>query len=165
MHDEYYAQVQEKYQSRDFDALFQTLLSIAEIIGRDEALALLERCAIEKRQAWVDRHLDLLERTGNPVVDGYRAFYEVYLGVSAPVYGEIIEQDDTHMVARWWNTCPLLDVCGAMGLETREICRKTYEKPVQVFLSRIDPRLRFSRNYNRIRPHTPYCEETITLVE
>jgi hypothetical protein len=36
---------------------------------------------------------------------------------------------------------------------------------VQVFISRIDPQLRFQRNYDALRPYTPYCEEIITLVE
>lgn len=170
MDDHYYDQVKEKYQEEkyqdgDLRPLFETLLSIAETIGHDPALALLERCAIEKRQAWLDQHLDSFERTGNPVEDGYRLFYEIYLGVSAPDDGEIVEQYDQRMVTRWWNACPLLDFWVEMELDTREICRKTYEKPVQIFLERIDPRLRFIRNYDRIRPHLPYCEETIALEE
>jgi hypothetical protein len=42
---------------------------------------------------------------------------------------------------------------------------KSYHKPVQAFLSKIDPRLRFDRNYEALRPHTVYCEEIITLEE
>jgi propanediol dehydratase small subunit len=34
---------------------------------------------------------------------------------------------------------------------------------VQEFLQRIDPRLRFDRNYTALRPYRDYCEELITL--
>ena len=78
---------------------------------------------------------------------------------------EIVEQVDRKMVTRWWNHCPTLETCQKLGLDTREICRKAYHKPVQAFLSKIDPRLRFDRNYEALRPHTAYCEEIITLEE
>jgi len=71
----------------------------------------------------------------------------------------------TRLVSRWWNQCPTLDACQQLGLDTREICNKGYHKSVQVFLSRIHPRLRFDRNYDALRPHAPYCEEIFTLEE
>jgi hypothetical protein len=167
MTNDHFARVAQAYQNRDDDfmALMQTVLSAADDIGINAALALLERCAIDRRLAWIERSLDALELTGDPVQDAYRVFYEVYLGVSAPEDGEIVAQSATRMVTRWWNACPLLDACVKLGLDTREICRKTYEQPVQVMFSKIDPRLKFARNYDRIRPHAPYCEEIIALDE
>jgi hypothetical protein len=64
---------------------------------------------------------------------------------------------------RWWNACPTLDACTKLGLDTREVCRKAYQCPVQEFLKRIHPKLRFDRNYEHIRPYAAYCEEIITL--
>ena len=167
MNEKYYQIVKHQYRSsrEDFTELFQTILSIADKIGLDNALECLEQCIIEKRLSWLDKHLETLEKTGNPLTDAYRIFYEIYLGISALKDGEIIEKRDRKLVTRWWNYCPTLEACKKLGLDTREICRKVYHKPVQVFLSKIDSKLRFDRNYDALRPHTPYCEEIITLEE
>ncbi len=131
----------------------------------DEALSYLERCRIEKRLSWLDKNLESMARTGNPLDDAVRIFYEVYLGLSIPEDGEIIERTDTRLVTRWWNQCPTLEACKNLGLDTRQVCTKAQHAPVQVFLSRIDPRLKFDRDYDRLRPLGPYCEEIITLEE
>ncbi|MFQ5867568.1 MAG: hypothetical protein ACE5IT_06195 [bacterium] len=167
MKDEYYGLILEKYQDkeRDFGGLFQTILSIANEIGLEKALEYLERCVIEKRLAWLHDSLDKIKRTGDAVEDGYRIFYEKYLGISVPKDGEIVEKTDKKFVMRWWNHCPILEVCRKLGLDTRIVCKKSYHRPVQIFLSRINPKLKFDRNYDCIRPYSPYCEETITLEE
>jgi tRNA(adenine34) deaminase len=167
MDDRHFRLVKAKYDSRgeDHSDLFQTILAIAQESSLDAALACLERCAIEKRTAWLEKNLESLQLTADPVGDAYRIFYQTYLGVSAPEDGEIVERAPDRMVTRWWNRCPTLDACQRLGLDTREICRKAYHMPVQVFFSRIHPGLRFDRNYEVLRPHTPYCEEIITLEE
>jgi len=165
MNDKYHDLVDYQYRNSGGDStrLFLTLLSLAGEIGWDDALGCLERCVVEKRLAWLDENRGTLERTGNPLLDGYKAFYEVYLGVSTPEHGEIVAATDKSLVTRWWNPCPTLEACRKLGLDTREICQKVYHAPVQVFLAEIDPRLRFARNYAALRPYAPYCEEIITL--
>jgi tRNA(adenine34) deaminase len=165
MNRKYYQLVKHQYESsrENSTELFQTVLSIAEEVGLDDVLECLQQCVIEKRLSWLDRNIKALEKTGNPLIDGYKIFYESYLGLSIPQDGEIIEATDRQLVTRWWNYCPTLEACQKLGLDTREICKKVYHKPVQVLLSKIDPRLRFKRNYDALRPYTPYCEETIAL--
>ncbi len=167
MEDRYYQLIFEKYRRReqDFDELFRDVLSVADEIGLEKALGYLERCVIEKRLVWLDDSLDKVEKTGDVVEDGYRIFYERYLGISVPKDGEVVDKTDKKMVMRWWNYCPVLEACKKFGLDTRVVCKKAYHKPVQIFLSRIDPKLKFDRNYDSIRPYTPYCEEIITLEE
>jgi hypothetical protein len=143
--------------------LFRAILEIAQEIGPERALTYLERCVTEKRLLWLEENLDKLDRSGNPLLDGYRAFYEVYLGVSAPADGQVVEVAEGRLVTRWWNRCPTLEACQALGLDTREVCAKAYHRPVEAFLARIDPRLGFERNYEALRPYTCYCEEAITL--
>jgi len=157
--------IRQCYQSPRSDSvsLFQLVYSVAGEIGIEQALACLERCVIEKRLAWLDQNLPHLERTANPLLDGYRLFYENYLGLSVPRDGEVVEQTAQKMVTRWWNPCPTLEACQKLGLDTRAICRKVYHRPVQVFLTKIHPRLRFERNYQAIRPHQAYCEEILRL--
>lgn len=165
--EEYYDLIKKQYQNSagDSTTLFQTLLSVAHEIGFDKALAYLEQCVTEKRLAWLQTNLENLAKTGSPVFDGYRLFYEVYLGVSVPQDGQIVEQTEQKMVMRWWNPCPTLEACQKLGLDTREICKQVYHQPVQAFLAKIDPRLRFDRNYEALRPQRAYCEEIISLAE
>jgi hypothetical protein len=164
MNDRHYRLVRRQYYRRDSVKLLQTVIDIGREIGIVNALALLERCVTEKRLAWMDAHEEALKRTGDPIADGFRAFYETYLGI-LPQYGEIVEATPSKMVTRWWNPCPTLEACKEVGLDTRLVCRHAYHRPVDAFLARIDPRLRFERNYDIIRPHAPHCEEILLLEE
>ena len=163
--DNYYQRISQAYRNTagDHTSLFQTLSSIADEIGWDSALTYLEQCVIEKRLAWLEKNLPTIEPRDNPLLDAYRLFYEIYLGVSMPEDGEVIEQTENKLVMRWWNHCPTLEVCQKFGLDTREICQKAYHQPVQRFMEKVHPNLRFERNYQALRPYTPYCEEIITL--
>jgi tRNA(adenine34) deaminase len=147
----------------DLTDLFETILAVARDIGMDRALQYLEQCVIEKRSAWLD--INLKRRSTNPLDDGYKLFYERYLGLSVPSDGIIVSSTNHRMVMRWTNPCPTLQACMLLGLDTREICKKAYHEPVQYFLTRIDPRLRFKRNYAALRPYTTYCEEIFELEE
>jgi hypothetical protein len=162
---DYYERIHHKYINAQGDstALFQELLSVADEIGLDQAFALLENCVIDKRIAWATQNLGKFKTTKQPALDGYRWFYEVYLGLSTPEHGQIVEQSPQKIVSRWWNSCPTLDACQALGLDTREICKKVYHQPVQALLVQIHPNLRFERNYACIRPYTVYCEEIIYM--
>jgi hypothetical protein len=159
--------IKNQYENSQGDStqLFEAILSAAEEIGLEAALEYLEQCVIEKRAAWLERNEKSIKRTGNPLSDGYKAFYESYLGLSIPEDGEIVEASERRIVMRWWNKCPTLDACRALGLDTREICNKVYHQPVQMMLSKIDARLRFERNYAALRPYKPYCEESVELEE
>ena len=162
-----YERIKSKYINSQGDStdLFKDIISVADEIGFEQALAYLEDCVIEKRKAWIKKHLDEFKEPKQPVLDGYRLFYKVYLGLSAPEDGEIVAQSNREIVSRWWNSCPTLDACEKLGLDTREICKKAYHKPFQEFLIQIHPNLRFERNYACIRPYVPYCEEIIYLEE
>lgn len=166
--EEYYRLIKQVYQNTkrgDSVHLLSTILSVADDLGLDRALAYLEQCVTEKRLAWLDENLDRMVQTEDPLLNGYRLFYESYLGLSTPRDGEIVEHTRKKMVTRWWNRCSTLEACRELNLDTREICKKAYHSPVQAFLSRVNPKLRFERNYQALRPHSAYCEEIILLDE
>ena len=75
----------------------------------------------------------------------------------------IIYEDDNRITFRSYNWCPVLEACKDLDLDTREICRKGWEDSVNAFVKKIHPKLRFSRDYNKLRPHGDFCEETIEL--
>lgn len=165
MSNDHYQRIKQQYKNLKGDSteLFREIAAAADAIGMDEALACLEQCVIEKRLAWLQANLGEVIDENDPLLEGYQWFYEKYLGVSIPEDGEIVEHTGKRMVMRWWNPCPTLEACQKLGLDTRQVCKKAYQKPVQEFLERIHPKLRFDRNYENIRPYAAYCEEIIVL--
>ncbi|MBW3015594.1 hypothetical protein KY330_04170 [Candidatus Woesearchaeota archaeon] len=75
----------------------------------------------------------------------------------------IVYETGTRITWRSYNWCPVLEACKELGLDTREVCRRGWEDSVSKFVSKIDSRLRFIRNYQKIRPYEAYCEESIEL--
>jgi hypothetical protein len=113
----------------------------------------------QKRMAWLDHAL--------PDRKGYQSFtprdaFELLFFENMG-----LDQDDLAVVAEspseiiWlsYNRCSLLEACSTLGLDTRDVCRPVNEKATQAFLSRINPKLRFHRSSEEIRPHSDYCED------
>jgi hypothetical protein len=155
--------VQYEASQGDSTGLFETILRVAQKVGLEEALAGLELCVIEKRSAWLERHAASLPDIGKAVANAFALFYEAYLGLHLPQDGELIEDEEDRITVRWTNRCPTLEACQKLGLDTRQVCSLAYDRPVQLMLQAIDPRLRFQRNYAAVRPLAAYCEETIFM--
>jgi hypothetical protein len=143
--------------------LFSEILHVSKELGLDETLSILERCVSEKRISWARAHHGEMKVTDQPVLDGFRLFHKKYLGLSVPEDREIVELSESRIVSRWWNPCPTLRACKKFGLDTRVVCKNAYHRPVQSFLQKLNQDLRFERNYDCLRPQTPYCEEMILL--
>lgn len=77
----------------------------------------------------------------------------------------ILSESNEKIVWSSRNSCPTLDACHDLGLETRKVCRSINEKATQSFVSLIDPQLRFHRSYNEIRPHSNHCKEWIVRID
>ena len=118
----------------------------------------------EKRVVWFQTNRDREEfQVGSSLERAYRVFL-AKLGVSAND-APIVESGPERIVIHSRNFCPTLEACRILGLDTRHVCSRMTEAPMDTLLKQIDPRLRFSRNYAAIRPHCEYCEEIISLVE
>jgi len=61
------------------------------------------------------------------------------------------------------NFCPTLEACRILNMDTRFVCRHLTENPTTELIRQLHPRLRFCRNYEKLRPHSAYCEEMIVL--
>jgi len=159
-----------KKEVEDFIRLFRYVIEVGKEIGEDKAWEIYERVGTQKKLKWIDENRDKIDSSKQDssksiLKNAFNIFYFGYLGLKLPQDGEIVEESENKIVSRWWNPCPVLEACKALGLNTRVICKKAYEKSPQVFLSKIDPRIKFTRNYEKIRPHAEYCEETLELVE
>jgi len=114
----------------------------------------------KKRVRWYEENKGKLNLKGSDVRKAYTLFLIQYLGLS-PREVPVVYEDERKIVWRSYNFCPVLEACKQLGIDTREACREAEEKPVQELISRINPNLKFSRNYEKIRPYEQYCEEMI----
>jgi hypothetical protein len=116
-----------------------------------------ERAA--KRIAWFEKEHDTA-----PVGDLLDKAYSVLLrklGIredEAPV----VRRDDRAIMFHSKNFCPTLEACQILGMDTRRVCRLSNDKSTNAVVRQVDRRLNFTRNYERIRPHSEYCEESIS---
>lgn len=75
----------------------------------------------------------------------------------------VVNKQSNKLVIHSKNFCPTLEACKILDLDTRVICRQLNEEPTQALLRQLNPKLRFKRNYNSLRPYADYCEEMIIL--
>lgn len=149
--------IDSKFQSKvsEFVNLFKTK-------GKNKAIRLVKKELIKKRISWYRNNKDKLNLRESTEVGKAFEILCIKLGLKLEEVS-IIEKSNDKIVFRSYNPCPFLEVCKTLNLDTREICKKATEEPVQVFLSEINSKLKFKRNYNKIRPYKNYCEETIYL--
>jgi tRNA(adenine34) deaminase len=118
-----------------------------------------------RRQAWWEANRDALGLSGPLPRQAYTMFLLEHLGLN-PAEVPVVYEDERMIVWRSFNFCSMLEACVRLGLDTRQVCREGTEESVQHLIARLDPRLRFSRNYlDGIRPYAAYCEESIKLIE
>ena len=99
--------------------------------------------------------------TSSIIDDAYFLFLSK-LGI-ADDEAPIVKRDETTIVIHSKNFCPTLEACQILNLDTRFVCRHLTEYPTNELIRQINPKLCFSRNYDKIRPHSTYCEEMISF--
>jgi len=50
-----------------------------------------------------------------------------------------------------------------LELDTRGVCGYYNEGSTDLLVKQVDSRLNFKRNYDKLRPHSDYCEEMIII--
>ena len=131
--------------------------------GQDKLkLQNIEKYLLDRRIKWFEKNRSLIsELQGNDIEKAYRLLLmKIRIREEdAPVIHETYNK----IVFHSRNFCPSLEACKILGLDTRVICKAVFEKPTDALIKKINPKLRFERNYNNIRPYTSYCEEIILL--
>jgi tRNA(adenine34) deaminase len=138
-------------------------------------VALLHACAgdygqfsaarVQRWLAWWEVNRPRLDLRGSLPRQAYTLALLIYMGLD-PHTVPVVYEDDRTIIWRSSNFCPTLEACRRLGLDTRIVCRAATEAAVQALIERLDPRLRFSRNYAAgLRPYADACEEQITLLE
>ncbi|HWQ96701.1 MAG TPA: hypothetical protein VN538_01215 [Clostridia bacterium] len=136
---------------------------IERLRNADEAaLCVLNEDSVQRRTAWFEENKSRFAFLAN---DPLEAAYSVLLtrfGIPSEE-APIIFRDETRILFHSQNFCPTLEACKILGLDTRFVCKHLNEDATNRLVQLIDPKLRFSRNYEKLRPYSSFCEEMITL--
>jgi len=132
---------------------------------RERPWPALEREVAARRIAWAEARLPVAGGAGTWTPRrAFEVLFFDYMDLKAADLSVVSESDD-EIVWESRNPCPTVEACRALGLDTRKVCRAVYEKSTQALVSRLDPRLRFLRDYARIRPHADHCRERIVRLD
>jgi len=121
-----------------------------------------EKELTERRKKWfLENKAQIDKLRGSDVEKAYKVLI-MKLKINE-TEAPIIEISDFKLVFHSKNSCASLEACKILDLDTRIICKKIFERSTEEFIKMLNPKLRFSRNYNSIRPYADYCEEIIYL--
>jgi tRNA(Arg) A34 adenosine deaminase TadA len=132
-------------------------------IGGSEAWSEAGESLLQKRIMWFEKNAESIlgQLHGTEVEKAYQLVL-MKLGISEEE-APIVEKSQGRIVFHSINPCPALQACIILDLDTRDVCALHTEKATEELIKRINPNLRFTRNYEKVRPHAAYCEEIITL--
>ena len=136
---------------------------IERLRNADEpALCALNEDSIRRRTAWFEENHDRFAFLSDDPVRAAYALLLARFGITAEE-APIIFGDETRIIFHSQNFCPTLEACKRLVLDTRHVCKRLNEDATNRLIQLVDPRLRFSRNYEHLRPYSPFCEEMISL--
>lgn len=136
---------------------------IERLRGADErALCALNEDSTRRRTVWFEENKSRFAFLSSDPVSAAYSLLLARFGITSEE-APVIFKNETKIIFHSQNFCPTLEACKRLGLDTRDICKRLNEDATNRLIRLIDPRLRFSRNYEYLRPYSPYCEERITL--
>jgi hypothetical protein len=144
--------------------LFGSADLLSKLIGEERAWVFVEKIVKRKKLNWLKKNKNKVKYEKSLIDQAIDVFIKCYFKVDIKDI-EIIKKNGRKLIMRWRIYCPVLEACEILNLNTRVVCKRAYERPAQEFLNKISPRLRFSRDYEQIRPYAEYCEETIEVVD
>lgn len=104
----------------------------------------------------------LVPRNVFSMVDVLELFYYSFLRLNRSDV-EVVKLDETELVTRCKNSCPVLWLALRLNLDTKKVCKEVSEPVCRYVLKRMNKTLVFERNYSYIRPYKESCEERIYL--
>ena len=144
--------------------LFIYLQEVAKEIGEEKALEILSDVQTQMEKGWFEENASKLDLSGPPLLAAYRLIFEDKLGRSHSEI-KIMEESEKRIVHHYDLPCSILDACLKLGLDTKKICKALHQKSVNTLMQLVDPRLRFDRDYEKIRPYVDYCVEIFWVEE
>ena len=128
----------------------------------EAALCALNEDSIRRRTDWFEENKSRFAFLSDDPLSAAYFLLLARFGITAEE-APVVFKSETKIVFLSQNFCPTLEACKRLGLDTRYICKRLNEDATNRLVQSIDPHLRFSRNYEHLRPYTPFCEEMICL--
>ncbi|MGD8780940.1 MAG: nucleoside deaminase [Ignavibacteria bacterium] len=120
--------------------------------------------SINRRLEWFNKNkLEFDFITADSIDSAYRLLLCKF-GIDSSE-AQVVERSDDRVVFHSKNFCPTLEACKILDYDTRYICKYYNENSTDTLIKQIDSRLKFDRNYEKLRPYSDYCEEMIILKE
>jgi len=132
----------------------------------------IERAITEKRTAWYEAHKHQLPYAADPSLDklaeALHLLFVEYMRADKVSYSQVCDDTEAIFQIRIESRgfCPYLEAFKRLGINARDsawLCQNVLERPCQSLVERLDPRIRFSRDYRHIRPLADSCSETLTM--
>lgn len=119
----------------------------------------------QKRISWLNRTL-LHKKDGESYTprEAFEILFFEYMELKREEL-PVMTESNKEIVWLSYNRCPTLEACRKLGFDTRKVCRSINEKSTQAFISKLNPQLRFHRDYEEIRPYSEYCKEKIVRID
>lgn len=131
-------------------------------LADEAALCVLNEDAVQRRIAWFEDNKHRFDFLSNDLLDAAYRLLLARFDITAD-QAPVVFKNNQKIVFHSQNFCPTLEACKILGMDTRFVCRHLNEDATNQLVQQIDPRLRFSRNYENLRPYSAYCEEMICL--
>jgi tRNA(adenine34) deaminase len=128
----------------------------------EEDLSKFNEDSIHRRLTWFEENRDSFSFINEDVLGSAYRLLLCRFGIDESA-APVIERDENKILFHSMNFCPTLEACKILDLDTRYICRRYNENSTDCLVKQIDPRLKFERNYQKIRPYGDYCEEMIKV--
>ncbi len=129
----------------------------------DAELRSYDRQRAEKRIEWYRSQNRGMPSADSALLKAYRVLLARFRTTEAEC--PVVERDERKLVFRSANFCPTLEACKILQVDTKRICRLSNEGSADRLVREVHPKLRFSRNYKKIRPYSEYCEEFIEYAD
>jgi tRNA(adenine34) deaminase len=115
-----------------------------------------------KRLEWFNNNYKATMTATSSIIDDAYYLFLSKLGITADD-APITKRDEGKIVVHSKNFCPTLEACQILNMDTRFVCRHLTEDATNELIRQLHPKLRFSRNYDKIRSYSAYCEEMISF--
>lgn len=149
------------------EAIEEKLNQLRNVIDGSMSSKELADLITQRRVLWLEENINILNMKYRGLSDEEKAYRIIFLDHMRinPEYSEISSPSIGRIKIESYNFCPYLEACKILGLDTRHVCREIGEPSIQKVCELINPKLKFGRNYQKIRPYNPFfCEEYIELI-
>jgi ribosomal protein S18 acetylase RimI-like enzyme len=159
----YLEKLNEYEHSRQFQGIVEVEIERLRKASEDK-LRSYDRERSEKRLRWFRSHRpDKMFPGDDYLLKAYHVLLERLQSNEAEC--PVVYHDTGKLVFHSANFCPTLEACRILQLDTRHVCRLYSEPSTDRLVREIHPKLKFTRNYEKLRPYWGYCEEIIELEE